>query len=247
MTEIITGQLKLEGQDGKPVKVIVGAPATTKRVISSTKDEKTAVWTTVAPKDGVTLRSQDGKNIAVWAVTPDAKVTGKPAEAKALTWSFVEADGKGGPHAIGVYKLPKGKAGAVAGFLKENAKSSSLEVKVEGDTLTVKGNPEAIKAIASMISLMQGQGCRGRQEGHKGAAERNEFRVIPDGKDTSFKGFDTKSFVKWPAQNIEFNTNFAKFNGESFKFTEFQPNINWQAAPFVFEGKAIEGKGAVKP
>ena len=130
--------------------------------------------------------------------------------------------------------------------MKENAKSSSLEVKVEGDTLTVKGNPEAIKAIASMISLMQGKPAA---EGKKGEQRelRYEFKVVPDGKDTSFKGFDTKSFVKWPAQNVEFKSNFTKLDGESFKFTEFQPNIKWQATPFIFEGKAIEGKGAVKP
>jgi hypothetical protein len=54
------------------------------------------------------------------------------------------------------YKLPKGKAEALAKFLQEHGKVPVLEIKVEGDSLTITTTPEAQKAIGQFVGLMQG-------------------------------------------------------------------------------------------
>jgi beta-lactamase regulating signal transducer with metallopeptidase domain len=244
----VFSESKIEGQDGKRVNVIVETPSISKTVISGTKNEKTGVWTTVAPKQSVTVKSEDGKNFAIWSVNPEKTATGKPGEGKVQAWTVVESDGKAHAHAhsVGVYKLPKGKAAAIAGFLKENAKGSAVETTVEGDTLTVKGSPEAIKAIASMISLMQGKPA---VEGKKAQPQqlKYELKLIPSGKDTSMKGSDTKSFVDWSGIKLDFSQNFAKSSGERTGFADFRSNVKGSAEPFRFEGKVIENKGLLKP
>jgi hypothetical protein len=55
------------------------------------------------------------------------------------------------------YKLPQAKAAALAGILRELVKAQVLEIKVEGDTLTVTTTPGALKAIGSLVNLIQGK------------------------------------------------------------------------------------------
>ncbi len=52
------------------------------------------------------------------------------------------------------YRLPKDKATALAAFLKENVKASVLELKVEGEGLTVTTTPETQAAIGGIVRLM---------------------------------------------------------------------------------------------
>jgi beta-lactamase regulating signal transducer with metallopeptidase domain len=55
------------------------------------------------------------------------------------------------------YKLKAQTAEALAGFLKDNVKTSILETKAEGETLTVTTTPEAQEAIGQFIALIQGK------------------------------------------------------------------------------------------
>jgi beta-lactamase regulating signal transducer with metallopeptidase domain len=55
------------------------------------------------------------------------------------------------------YKLPAGKAEAVATFLKEQVKTSVLETKADGDNLVVTTTPEAQHVIGQFIALIQGK------------------------------------------------------------------------------------------
>jgi beta-lactamase regulating signal transducer with metallopeptidase domain len=53
------------------------------------------------------------------------------------------------------YKLPRAKADTLAAFLQDNVKAAVIEIKVEGDSLTVTTTPEAQKAIGGLIALIQ--------------------------------------------------------------------------------------------
>jgi beta-lactamase regulating signal transducer with metallopeptidase domain len=55
------------------------------------------------------------------------------------------------------YKLPAGKAEAVAKFLKENVKASVLETKADGDNLVVTTTPDIQGAIGQLVLLVQGK------------------------------------------------------------------------------------------
>jgi hypothetical protein len=55
------------------------------------------------------------------------------------------------------YKLKAAAAEALAAFLKENVKTAILEIKSEGDTLTVTTTPEAQHVIGQLINLIQGK------------------------------------------------------------------------------------------
>jgi beta-lactamase regulating signal transducer with metallopeptidase domain len=56
------------------------------------------------------------------------------------------------------YKLEnKAKADALAAFLKEHVKASILEVKAEGESLTITTTPETQKAIGQLISITGGE------------------------------------------------------------------------------------------
>jgi hypothetical protein len=55
------------------------------------------------------------------------------------------------------YKLPAGKAEAVAKFLKEHVKASVLETKAEGDSLIVTTTPDVQGAIGQLVLLVQGK------------------------------------------------------------------------------------------
>ena len=52
------------------------------------------------------------------------------------------------------YKLPKDKLESLVAFLKTNVKSSVLEIKLEGESLTVTTTPDAQATIRGMVHLM---------------------------------------------------------------------------------------------
>jgi beta-lactamase regulating signal transducer with metallopeptidase domain len=57
------------------------------------------------------------------------------------------------------YKLEnKAKAEALGAFLKDNVKASIMEVKVDGDSLTITTTPETQKAIGQLMNLTKGDG-----------------------------------------------------------------------------------------
>jgi hypothetical protein len=56
-----------------------------------------------------------------------------------------------------IYKLPHAKAEALATLLKQHSKVEILEARVEGDSLVITTTPEAQRAIAQFVSLIQGR------------------------------------------------------------------------------------------
>jgi beta-lactamase regulating signal transducer with metallopeptidase domain len=55
------------------------------------------------------------------------------------------------------YKLPHGKAEYLASFLSNHMKAKVMETKVEGDSLIVTTSPDAQKAVAGLVALIQGK------------------------------------------------------------------------------------------
>jgi beta-lactamase regulating signal transducer with metallopeptidase domain len=55
------------------------------------------------------------------------------------------------------YKLPKEKADALAAFIKQHVQAQVLEIKTDGDSLTVTTTPELQRAIRTLVGLMQGK------------------------------------------------------------------------------------------
>jgi hypothetical protein len=53
------------------------------------------------------------------------------------------------------YRLPAAKADALATFLTAHVKAAVMEVKQDGDSLTVTTTPEAQRAVAEFVTLMQ--------------------------------------------------------------------------------------------
>jgi beta-lactamase regulating signal transducer with metallopeptidase domain len=95
----------------------------------------------------------------------DAK---KLAEAKAaegraarVLWTTQgKIEGTGGGDMVlsrATYKLPKDKAEALGAFIKEHIKGSVVEIKVDGEGLTVTTTPELQRAIRTLVGLMSGQ------------------------------------------------------------------------------------------
>jgi hypothetical protein len=99
-------------------------------------------------------------------------ITAKMRALNALAGTRLELDVKLPPAADKVinlsrttYKLPGNKAAALAAFLKDNVKASVLELKLEGQGLTVTTTPETQAAIGGIVRLMasgQAQGIRYR-------------------------------------------------------------------------------------
>jgi hypothetical protein len=56
-----------------------------------------------------------------------------------------------------IYKLPHAKGEALATLLKQHSKVEILEARVEGDSLVITTTPEAQRAIAQFVSLIQGR------------------------------------------------------------------------------------------
>jgi beta-lactamase regulating signal transducer with metallopeptidase domain len=56
-----------------------------------------------------------------------------------------------------IYKLPHAKAEALGALLKQHSKVEILEARVEGDSLVITTTPEAQRAIAQFVSLIQGR------------------------------------------------------------------------------------------
>jgi beta-lactamase regulating signal transducer with metallopeptidase domain len=55
------------------------------------------------------------------------------------------------------YRLPPGKAEALAAFLKEHVKASVLETRIDGDELVVTTEPGGQHAIAGIVALIRGK------------------------------------------------------------------------------------------
>lgn len=53
------------------------------------------------------------------------------------------------------YKLPREKAEAITKFLRDHVKADVLEVKADGDSLTITTTPDAQRAIGTLVGLMQ--------------------------------------------------------------------------------------------
>ena len=100
----------------------------------------------------------------------------------------------------------------MAAFLKENIKGAQIETKVDGDTLTVTASPEVLKAINTLVSLMQGKAS---STGTKNQEQRFEFRLAPDG-------------AKKQEQQLEFRIT-PDGKEQSFQKFNFQPNMDADA------------------
>jgi beta-lactamase regulating signal transducer with metallopeptidase domain len=72
------------------------------------------------------------------------------------------------------YKLPTGKAEAVAAFLREQIKASVLETKADGDNLVVTTTPETQHVIGQFIGLIQG-----KAPARTGVGEKPASRIVP--------------------------------------------------------------------
>src|SRR5262249_872464 len=55
------------------------------------------------------------------------------------------------------YRLPKEKAEALAGLLRQHVKVALLETKVDGDSVVVTTTPDAQRVIGDFIALMEGK------------------------------------------------------------------------------------------
>jgi beta-lactamase regulating signal transducer with metallopeptidase domain len=102
--------------------------------------------------------------IREWQVAPAKGVEPKPSvpHSERLTvWLKDRAD-----QAItlsrATYALPRDKAQALAAFLKENVKAPVLELKEEGQGLTVTATPETQAAVGAIVRLMAPGQVRGR-------------------------------------------------------------------------------------
>jgi hypothetical protein len=74
-------------------------------------------------------------------------------------YQFVHARETDSPPAVVLsrtaYRLPAGKAEALATFLKENVKASVLETRLDGDVLVVTTTPETQKVIGGLVGLIR--------------------------------------------------------------------------------------------
>jgi hypothetical protein len=84
-------------------------------------------------------------------------------------FSFVPTMSAAAPASGRTYTLPAAKAQALAGFLKEHAKVKGLQMKIEGDKLTVTAGADVQLAIEGLVSLMTG----------KPGAMQNIIRYVP--------------------------------------------------------------------
>jgi beta-lactamase regulating signal transducer with metallopeptidase domain len=142
---------KVIGPDGKEIKgakVIVVGPKQTAAPPATT-------WAEVARE----IRARPNGTVRLWDVAP------APAD-KVIHLSRA------------TYRLPKGKAAALAAFLKDNVKASVLELKVEEPGLTVTTTPETQAAVGGIVRLMA-QG----QVGVRTTYRIRDLRiVVPDGQ-----------------------------------------------------------------
>jgi beta-lactamase regulating signal transducer with metallopeptidase domain len=77
------------------------------------------------------------------------------------------------------YKLPVGKAAAIAKFLADNVKAPVLETKVDGDSLVVTTTPEYQHAVAQLVGLVQGKLPTSRPSGLYGPAGMPPMTFTP--------------------------------------------------------------------
>jgi beta-lactamase regulating signal transducer with metallopeptidase domain len=117
------------------------------------------------------VEPNDGKPLEIELKLDDAHKQLETARARLAAVRTITADAARGSVMTltrATYKLPKDKATTLASFLKDNIKASVLEVKVEGDSLTVTTTPEAQNAIGTLVKLI---------DGPSGEAFRNFYRM----------------------------------------------------------------------
>jgi len=152
------GGYKVIGPDGKElkdVKIIIVDPK------AATPTTKPAPSSTLKPVQvPMVLQTKPGAQRV--PVTVDTKfadvVRVRTTEGQAVTLSRA------------TYKLNKDQAAALSTLLG-SIKASVLELKADGDTLTVTTTPEIQGAVGQIVRLLQGQGSSG--------TSRSEYKVSP--------------------------------------------------------------------
>jgi beta-lactamase regulating signal transducer with metallopeptidase domain len=217
---IEAGDVKLQPKIVTDVKVAPKGAVATKVTPAVTAQTKTATWTIQSDK------GEQGKT-ATWIID-SAKPESKDTAVK--VWSTNLAGTKRSDTTKATYKLPTGKAAAVASFLKENVKGAGLQTKVEGDALIVTGSPEAQKAVASLIELMQGKATG---TGTK-IETKYELKVQPDGKNDSSKNFNQYRDFEYVTPHVWAGATQWEFaRPEHYKFDD--KNASWfTQRPAVF-------------
>jgi beta-lactamase regulating signal transducer with metallopeptidase domain len=128
----------------------------------ATTADKAKVAEAASRVDAAKAAAADSAKLAEAAARADAL---KAAAAKALmadgSVRIWDASGKltttGGDVLLSraTYKLPREKADALAAFIKQHVQAQVLEIKADGDSLTVTTTPELQRAIRTLVGLMQ--------------------------------------------------------------------------------------------
>jgi beta-lactamase regulating signal transducer with metallopeptidase domain len=116
------------------------------------------------------------------------------------------------------YKLPKEKADALAAFIKQHVQAQVLEIKTDGDSLTVTTTPELQRAIRMLVGLMQGKSPT------SAAPAPSNRQVIPLSHGTLRHStdpvkVDTTSFNTW-TDALKTTPATLKFSTEPIKWTD---------------------------
>jgi hypothetical protein len=110
-----------------------------------------------------------GASRVVWEVAPAPKqpygveVHTVPSQTVYGAWADKKGQaGEGGPVnevtlIRATYKLKQSQAEALGKFLSENVKTSVMETKVDGESVTVTTTPDALQVVTQLIALMQGK------------------------------------------------------------------------------------------
>ena len=189
LRELLKEVQALRGGDSKPQTIY--------KVVPADKMGKTA-----EPSDRPRVRIIERKYSTIKPDSvPRAPDNAKPFQKPDLRWEVVpqpkagqnvfrESQAKGSKREITLvrvtYKLPHAKAEALGSLLTQHSKVEILEVKVEGDSLTVTTTPEAEQAITQFISLLQGATAAE----HRDTKTSRVWQVKPAEIDTGSLFFD---------------------------------------------------------
>jgi beta-lactamase regulating signal transducer with metallopeptidase domain len=116
------------------------------------------------------------------------------------------------------YKLPKEKADALAAFIKQHIQAQVLEIKTDGDSLTVTTTPELQRAIRTLVGLMQGKPPT------SAAPRSSDSQMVPlrDGTlkfSTEPVKLNASTFNSW-AEGFRTSPEALKFSTEPIKWIE---------------------------
>ena len=238
MTYKFEDKMPLYIQEGKQPTVVSYFPG------GATQAKSFLYSTQTAPaKPGAKTESAKGPVPVI--VNFDSKVRTETQAGKAQTWTIVGSGPKTQVLNRTTYNLPKGKAAAVAAFLKENLKGTGLETKVDGDSLVVTASPEVHKAIGSLLSLMQSKAATGSEIKVQPGQMKYELKFTPDGKNSSDAGTKVQPFVNWTTTAPVSWTTAAPVSFATW--SSMQPSIGWAFAPAKSEKKAEGNSSKEKP